>query len=813
MLELKNVTKIYKTEGFEQKALDDVNINFRHNEFVSILGQSGSGKTTLLNIIGGLDHYTSGNLTIDKKSTKEYKDKDWDTYRNHRIGFIFQSYNLISHQTILSNVELALTLSGISKSERKKRAKIALENVGLGDHLNKKPSQLSGGQMQRVAIARALVNNPSILLADEPTGALDSETSVQIMNILKEVSKEKLVIMVTHNPELAEQYSTRIIKLKDGHIIGDSNAFSDEESSKEKVVENVESSKKKSMNLPTALSLSFNNLLTKKGRTILTAIAGSIGIVGIALIISLSNGVQKYINNMQQDSMATEPISMEESTIDYNSTTQNSSLSSTNSNTEKGKITTSDDISNSSYFQTQSITHKNNFEKFKTYLDENKDKINQYATNVQYVYNVDLQIYDKDENNKITKISIDEKSNTSSQELLNEDTLLKNGFSEIVASEAVLNEQYDIVSGTLPNNYNELVLVVDENDQIPLTAMYSLGLRDKKELIDIMNNSANGENLNIKNSSYDYNELIGKNYKLILNSDYYAKENGIWVNKSYDSDYLTNLYNNGTELKVVGIIKAKNGLKNKPKSGFIGYSSKLTEYVVSNINQKEIAKEQLENKEVNVLTGNKFDNITSTYEDNLKLLGIAKINSPSKINIYPKDYESKNQLKQIIEEYNKTVDEKDKVKYTDLTESLLLGVKTAVQMVSYVLIAFVAISLLVSGIMISIITYISVLERTKEIRILRAIGASKKDISRVFKAETIIEGLVAGSLGIVVTFLLNMLINLIVNALAHIENIASLPFVGAIILILVSSLLTVIAGSIPAKMASRKDPVESLRGE
>ena len=809
MLELKKITKIYKTEGFEQKALDEVSINFRRNEFVSILGQSGSGKTTLLNIIGGLDHYTSGDLIIDQKSTKQYKNKDWDSYRNHRIGFVFQSYNLITHQSILSNVELALTLSGISKSERKKRAKDALKNVGLGDHMNKKPSQLSGGQMQRVAIARALVNNPDILLADEPTGALDSETSIQIMDLLKEIAKEKLVIMVTHNPELAEQYSTRIIRLKDGHMLGDTNPYSDEECAKEEIKEQKENAKKTSMSLLTALSLSLNNLMTKKGRTILTSIAGSIGIIGIALILSLSNGVRKYIDDMQKDALASEAISMEETSMDLGAVTNNTEAIPQEKAIEENKITTKDDISTSSYFTTQSMTHKNNLAKFKTYLEENKDKIQKYAINVQYAYNVDLQIYHKDENNRIYKVS----SKDTSDELMQDSTLLTNSFSELVNNEDILKEQYEVVSGKIPSNYNELVLVVDENNQIPLSVMYSLGIKNKDELTDMISKVSNGEKIEVENSSYDYNELIGKKYKLILNSDYYIKENGKWIDKSLDSEYLSQLYDNGMELEIVGIIKAKSDIKSKPKTGFMGYTNKLTEYVISNIKEKEITKQQLENKEINVLTGEKFDNINSSYEDNLKTLGIASMESPSKINIYPKDFESKKQLKQIIEDYNKEVEEKDQIKYSDLTETLLSGLTTAVNIISYILIAFVAISLVVSGIMISIITYISVLERTKEIGILRAIGASKKDVSRVFKAETIIEGLISGGLGIAVTLLLNLLINVIVKAFFKIDNIASMPFIGAIILILISSFLTLIAGTIPSKMASKKDPVEALRSE
>ncbi len=806
MLELKNITKIYKTEVIYQKALDNININFRSNEFVSILGQSGSGKTTLLNIIGGLDHYTSGDLIINKKSTKQYKDCDWDIYRNHKIGFIFQSYNLIPHQSILENVELALTLSGISKAKRIRIAKEALIKVGLEDHLKKRPSQLSGGQMQRVAIARALVNNPDIILADEPTGALDSETSIQIMDLLKDIAKEKLVIMVTHNPELAEQYSTRIIKLKDGHIIGDNNPYNGEECQQEKSDE--KNTKKTSMGFLTSLSLSLNNLMTKKGRTILTSIAGSIGIIGIALILSISNGTREYIDDMQKDVLASEAISMQENYADI-SFTQDLIVSDT-SNIDKSKITTKDDISKSTYVTEKSKIHKNNLSKFKIYLEENEEKISKYATNIQYTYDIDLQIYNKDENNNINNVS---SRKSTYDELGQETSLITNSFAELVNDEEMINDQYDLVSGKLPEKYNELVLVVDENNQIPLSVVYSLGIKDNEELGNILNKISQGEKIDIQNTSYDYDELIGKKYKLILNSDYYVKENGKWIDKSNDDEYLEYLYENGIDLEVVGIIKVKEDIKSSPKSGFMGYTDKLIEYIISNINEKEITQEQLENKEINVLTGEKFDNINSSYEDNLSLLGIANMENPSEINIYPKNFEAKTKLKEIINNYNNEVSEEDKLKYTDLTEVLLSGLTTAINIVSYILIAVVAISLVVSGIMISIITYISVLERTREIGILRAIGASKKDVARVFKAEAIIEGLISGILGISVTLLINLLINVIVKSSFKIDNIASMPFIGAILLILISAGLTLIAGTIPSKMASKKDPVEALRSE
>ena len=806
MLEIKKITKTYITAGFKQKALDEVSINFRRNEFASILGPSGSGKTTLLNIIGGLDHYDKGDLIINETSTKKYKDRDWDTYRNHRVGFVFQSYNLIPHQSVLSNVELALTLSGVSKKERNRRAKKALEKVGLEKHINKKPTELSGGQMQRVAIARALVNDPEILLADEPTGALDSETSIQIMNLLKEIAKEKLVIMVTHNPELAETYSTRIVKLKDGKIIDDTNPYNGKEDTQLDLERERKHTKKTSMNLKTALSLSLNNLMTKKGRTILTAFAGSIGIIGIALILSLSNGVQEYIDRVQKETLSSYPLSIESNTIDFTSMIENFTEVS-DEECKEGAICTTDNISNSPYLTIESSVISNNLKDFKSYIENNKE-IENYVTDIQYTYDLDLQIYSKNSHNEIVKVNPNiENMNTMMGMQAIGTSMLSNVFNELIDSEDLLNSQYEILEGKMPQNYNELVLIVDEDNKIPLSVMYSLDIENRKELSEIITKLSNKEEVDINTINYDYNDLLDRTYKLILNSAFYQKEGNIWINK-YN---LEELYENALELKVVGIVKVKEGAT--ATSGYIGYTHDLTEYVIKEINNQEITKEQLANPNTNILTGQSFDGFTFSYENNLKVLGIADLDNPKTINIYPKDFNSKEQIEEIIREYNSEVDEINEIKYTDMVGVLLSGITTIIDVISYILIAFVAISLVVSSIMIAIITYISVLERTKEIGVLRAIGASKKDVTRVFNAETLIEGFISGIIGIIVTLLICIPINIIVENLFGVPNLAKLPIMGAIILVIISVLLTVFAGLVPSRMASKKDPVEALRSE
>ena len=786
MLELKNITKTYITDSFKQTALDNVSINFRKNEFASILGPSGSGKTSFLNIIGGLDHYDTGNLIINETSTKKYTDRDWDTFRNHRIGFVFQNYNLINHQTVLSNVELALTLSGVSKKLRRGKAKKALKQVDLEKHINKKPSQLSGGQMQRVAIARALVNDPDILLADEPTGALDSETSIQIMNILKDIAKNKLVIMVTHNAELANSYSTRIIKLKDGKIIADTNPFDGKVNTKLDLEKEKKNTKKTSMNIRTALSL--------------------------------SNGIQNYIDKVQKETLASYPITIDESTVDFTSIINNTK-DQKEVKCKNNKICTKDDISNNPYLTIKSSIIKNNLSKFKIYLDKNGGNINFYVTDIQYKYNLDLQIYSKNSSDKLIKVTSNNRNNSFMTKNYNEtsnsistDSLLTNPFTELIDNKDLLNSQYKLLTGKMPSNYNEMLLIVDENNNIPLSVIYSLDIETRDKLTDIIKKASNNKKINLDSISYNNNDLLKRTYKLILNTDFYEKEGNIWVNKKDNSSYLENLYNNGVELKIVGIAKAKEDTTNA-NSDFVGYTHDLVKYVINEINNREITKVQLENKDINIFTGTKFDEITSTYDNNLELLGINKLESPTSINIYPKDFTSKEKIEEIIKDYNKTQKKGNQINYTDMVGTLLSGITTIVNVISIILIVFVAISLIVSSIMIAIITYISVLERTKEIGILRSIGPSKKDITRVFNAETIIEGFASGLLGIIITLLLCIPINIIVNKRFNIIHVVSLPVTGAIILIIVSILLTLIAGLIPARIASKKDPVESLRSE
>lgn len=813
MLEIKNVSKVYEVANFKQNALNNVSIKFRKNEFVSILGPSGSGKTTLLNIIGGLDQYTEGDLIIDNISTKKYKDSDWDSYRNHRIGFVFQNYNLIQHQTILANVEMALRLSGIKKQERKKRALEALKKVGLEKHVNKKPNQLSGGQMQRVAIARALINNPEIILADEPTGALDSNTSIQIMNLLKEIARDRLVIMVTHNPELANTYSTRIVELKDGKIISDSMPYYEENLITENIEVKKKKSKKTSMSFKTAFGLSMNNLMTKKGRTILTAFAGSIGIIGIAVILSISTGVQNYIDKTEEETLSSYPITIEETSIDIGSFMENSMNSKTNC--DDGNVC-SNNIMGDLLTATTSSKISNNLVEFKTYLDNNTE-IKDYVNDIKYHYGFDLQIYAN--NDKIVKVN----PNTLSQAMMggNMDNTMsfsssQNVFTELVDNERLLESQYQVLKGRFPEKYDEIVLIVDENNQLTDYSMYALGLKDQQEIVNIHQSIMNGNVYENSVSSYTYDDILNLKYKLILNTDYYVKENNMWINKSTNPMFLKKLVDNGIDLKIVGILKPSEGAATA-LSDVMGYRSDLVKYVMEKNNNAKIAKEQKANDKINVFTNTNFDGLQNSYDMNLRILGITSSDKPTSIDIYPKSFEDKENIKSIISNYNdnmKNTNQEEKViTYTDYVGILMNGVTSIIDVITIVLIGFVAVSLVVSSIMIAIITYISVLERTKEIGILRAIGASKKDISRVFNAETFIEGLIAGVLGIAVTLLINVPINLIVGNLAGVSTIATLETSSAIILVLISVTLTVIAGFIPAKMASKKDPVESLRTE
>ena len=806
MLNIKKITKVYKTGSFTQKALDNVSIAFRKSEFVSILGPSGSGKTTLLNIIGGLDKYTSGDLIINEVSTKKYKDKDWDSYRNHRIGFVFQSYNLIPHQTVLSNVELALTLSGVSKKERRRKAKAVLKEVGLEKHINKKPNQMSGGQMQRVAIARALVNDPDILLADEPTGALDSETSVQIMEILKKISKDKLVIMVTHNPELASTYSNRIISLKDGKITDDTNPYDGEKIEKYKEGK----TKKTSMNFFTALGLSLNNLMTKKGRTILTAFAGSIGIIGISLILSLSKGVNNYIEKVQEDTLTSYPLTIEKQSVDMGSVMTSLMDKSKNIEHEKDAIY-SNDIMTGMMSTMYGKVKTNNLVKFKEYLEKTK-KFDEYVNDIKYTYKLDLQIY-KDNlkvnpSNMMSMFGYD--TSNPMGNAMTDDVVI---FNELSENKKLLESQYDILKGRMPEAKDELVLIIDKNNEINDFVLYSIGLKDQAEIQETLQNMVSGNEIKeFQQTKFTYDEILNTKYKLVLNSDYYVKQNGIWIDSSENPEYMKDILDNSLELKIVGIIKPKEDSNISLEQG-VGYTKALTEYVVENVNNSDIAKEQKENKNINVFTGIPFTGM-ETVDTSLQKIGVVDLDNPYTINLYPKNFESKDEIEKLIKEYNnKQKNDDNKIEYTDFVGLLINSITTIVNVIGYVLIAFVSISLVVSSIMIGIITYISVLERTKEIGILRAIGASKKDISRVFNAETFIIGLFSGLLGTVITCILNIFINIGIKNITGVTVSAILPIGSAVVLIIISTLLTLIGGLIPSKIASKKDPVIALRTE
>ena len=852
MLELKNITKIYKVANEDQKALNRVNIKFRKSEFVSILGQSGSGKTTLLNIIGGLDNYTSGDLVINGISTKKYTDRDWDTYRNHSIGFVFQTYNLIPHQTALQNVELSLTLSGVSKVERRKKAKEVLKSVGLESQMYKRPNQMSGGQMQRIAIARALVNDPDILLADEPTGALDSETSIQIMELLKEIAKDRLVIMVTHNPDIAYDYSTRIVKLLDGKIIDDSDPFEEENEELNKKEVKDKKSKKTYMSFKTALGLSLNNLMTKKGRTILTAFAGSIGIIGIALILSLSHGINKYIERTEEETLSSYPLIIEKENVDMSSLLQAFAGSYEGKENKDGKIHSINIMGDLFETMSQKVKH-NDIKALKEYL-ENKTNIKDYTSDIEYTYNVTMNLYKKDPNkiirvNPTTVLDVIGFGASGVSSLYSGYMANYDVFYELLNNKKLNERQYEIVKGRWPKNYNEVILEVDEYNRISDYTMYSLGLLNQDDLKEDFNKMTSGQKVKTKDYSFTMDDVMNLSFKLVLNTDYYVKENGIWIDKSKDEKHMRYVLDNAEEIKIVGIVKkSSEAIGGNGGYGMVGYKHELMEHLINKINETEIVKEQLADKNKNVFTGVEFStnstfdinsltpeqmaafqnmseaelaefmqsysqNMTSSYDENVRKLGIAEINNPDGISLYPKDFDSKEEIEKIIDKFNKGKKEADQIEYTDIVGVMMSSVQSIVNVISSVLIAFVAISLIVSSIMIAIITYISVLERIKEIGILRAVGASKKDISRVFNAETLIEGTVAGIMGIIVTLLLNIPINIIIKNKLNISNIAILPVKGALILIAISMFLTVIAGFIPAKIASRKDPVEALRTE
>ncbi len=1044
MLKLKDIVKEYPTGDSKVVALKGIDIEFRRNEFVSILGHSGCGKTTMLNIIGGLDQYTTGDLIIEGKSTKDFKDGDWDSYRNHSVGFVFQNYNLIPHQSVLSNVELALTLSGVSKAERKKRAVEALEKVGLGDQVNKKPNQMSGGQMQRVAIARALVNNPEILLADEPTGALDTETSVQIMELLKEISQEKLVIMVTHNPELADEYSTRIIRLVDGKIVDDSDPYTTEEvERKEKTKAEKKSEKKAAKQMPkkpsmsffTALSLSLNNLMTKKGRTFLTSFAGSIGIIGIALILALSNGFQAYIDSVQQDALTSYPIMIESTAMDMNA------MMNSMAGTTPGEVdhpldkVYSNTMASSMMESFSSEIWSNDLAAFKEYIENDPNSVFSYnsqeeeeklISSIQYTYGGKLNIYSSDTENGINQVypspvisimesmmgSIDLGGMQIDTSMMSSMTKSMNSWQELIDNQSLLEEQYEIVTGTWPSDYNEVVLIVDKNNEISDIAIQGLGLITQEEMMQAFMAMQNGEEYVATTREMEYEDILNLTFRIVLEPDYfsYNEETKTWDDMRGDEEYIRKLVNKGEEIKVVGIIRPSEGSLMVATPGAIGYTPALTTHIIEKTNSSEIVKQQKANPEIDVFTGipfavaeeaanaqaapaasgvslnpdvntpalaegmapvassmkfegdapkasftdtpsgtmdfSQFPAVTEeevyasidenfsgeeaekmkrivelmlkntrsisernelagyldeilagqeiegigqvsgsqavsflgmmdrdtklkmlgaimsgemggvtppsggdenpdepgdqppeavepepepepepipqplakSYDEALSILGVADVASPKSIYIYPKDFEAKDRISQEIEKYNEAAiaagNEEAEIKYTDYIGVLLSSISSIINIISWVLSAFVSISLVVSSIMIGIITYISVLERTKEIGILRAIGASKKDITRVFNAETLIVGFVSGALGILLTLLLSLIINyIIVPAVTTLPLAAQLPVKEALILVAISMVLTVISGLVPAKIASRKDPVEALRSE
>ena len=909
MLQINNISKVYKTGELLQTALDQVSLNLRDNEFVAILGPSGSGKTTLLNVIGGLDRYDSGDLIIDGISTKKYKDRDWDSYRNHSIGFVFQSYNLIPHQSILSNVELALTISGISRSERRKRAKEALEKVGLGDQVHKRPNQLSGGQMQRVAIARALVNNPKILLADEPTGALDTETSISVMNLLKEVARDRLVVMVTHNPELAEEYATRIVKLRDGKIRSDSDPYDVDESSLSEAQHKRMG--KTSMSFLTALSLSFNNLRTKKGRTILTSFAGSIGIIGIALILSLSNGVNNYINKVQKDTMTSYPIEIEAQAIDLASMIEieRSGGTTTKKDHESdGVYADHSTFEQASSYRT-SIKH-NNLTEFKKYLDDPNSEIHKYIgeNGIIYSYYVPFSVYSYEpegalinldgsnlNDNRKGRIRSDEDLMSgimSTPSVENMQELLTGANGDLISE--TLKDSYELVKGEWPDAYDEIVLVLDSNSEIDAITLYKMGLLPREEYRDIVEKLRNEETVEFDLQKLDYDAVMSHTFYLLPACDQYLKqESGFYDQVGMDDKEFDTVMEKAIPLKITGIIREKSGADFTPINNPIGYTHELTEYLISYAESHPLIQEQLSSPDASVLNGAKFspsdnegkiedaknwlsklsskekadmfrelmemyatgnpseddsmmdmsDNelaalldeyllsadgsndeqllmvyesfiSVGTFEQNLENFGYVNRETPSSINIYADSFEGKEGITSCIDKYNETASEENKITYTDFIGLLMSSVTTIVNVISYVLIAFVAVSLVVSSIMIGIITYISVLERTKEIGILRAIGASKRNISQVFNAETFIIGFLAGLIGIGITLLLLIPGNMIIQSIAGSSDVsASLPIGGAIILIVLSTILTLIGGLIPSKKAAKKDPVVALRSE
>lgn len=883
MLTLSNIHKEYASGELRVEALKGVSLSFRKNEFVAVLGPSGCGKTTLLNIIGGLDRYTQGDLIIKGRSTREYKDADWDSYRNHSVGFVFQSYNLIPHQTVLSNVELALTLGGVPAKERRRRAVQALERVGLGDQLNKKPNEMSGGQMQRVAIARALVNDPEILLADEPTGALDSETSVQIMDVLKEIASDRLVIMVTHNPELAAQYATRTIRLLDGRVTDDTMPFDGQDDMAQPPARTGATS----MHFGTALHLSLNNLMTKKGRTFMVALAGSIGIIGIALILSLSNGVNEYIKSVEEDTLAQYPLTIESETMNQSAllTAMMSASSGKDIPHEEGRVYSSNVMGDLMSAMVSEV-NANDLPSFKAYLDGSQE-IADMTSSIAYEYGSTLRIYNRNAVGGVQQVQpstvIDTMTNSSmmsnanalasmsSMSSLSQMTSMynMNVFFELAGASVHRSGSYELLAGHMPQKYDELLLVVGEDDDISDTTLYTLGLRDQSEVQQLFMTLLTGSTVQTETISYSYDDLLNLTFTLVLPGNLYQEQgDGIYADISGDEAAMSQALDQGVTLHIAGIARSSsNSMISSMMAGGVGYTHELVEYVVSANNETPAVKAQRAHPDTDIFTGINFSGgvdmepsmemldaylnslpqeqqtavramigmmseerilsmmraemakqkTDATYESNLAKLNATNLDTPTQIKIYPIDFESKQRIVDLIEQYNAQMQAaghaEGVIRYTDYVGSLMSSVTTIVDTISYVLIAFVSISLVVSSIMIGIITYISVLERTKEIGILRAMGASKGDVSRVFTAETLIIGLVAGFLGVLVTWLLTFPINALIHHLTQINAAAILPGGAAAILVAISMLLTILAGAIPSRMAAKKDPVVALRTE
>lgn len=913
MLALKNIVKDYVTGDTTVRAMKNISINFRENEFVAILGPSGCGKTTMLNIIGGLDRYTSGDLVINGKSTKTFTDGDWDTYRNHSIGFVFQSYNLITHQTVLANVELALTLSGVSKKERREKAIEALKKVGLEKHIYKRPTQMSGGQMQRVAIARALINNPDIILADEPTGALDSETSVQIMELLKEVAKDKLVIMVTHNPELALQYATRVVRCLDGNIIDDSNPFvpteEDFKIEKEKAEGEKKKGKKPSMSMATAFTLSLRNLVTKRARTIMTAVAGSIGIIGIALVLALSNGINGYIDRIESDALLLFPMSVEKEAVNTDSLLQTA----LGLNPLLGVNHEKDAVYVNNSFNTMINTfvaqsNSNNLQSFKKYIDENRSKFDELCNDVQFNYTTKLNIYRVQENENPIQVNpstlldnINMQSISSLEGFVDIDSYT-NLWKQLVGDNDTIGNYYDVIYGRLPKDYNEVVVIVDGNNEVTELMAYALGLKDQSQFtMNLMNALAGGEKLESGEAErISYDDILGLRFKMLTNSDLMHKDEktGLWSDMRNNAIYVSNELKDAVDVKVVGIVRPGEDNVLSVGTGYIGYTGELMDYALKRTRESEVVKEQLKNPKKDVITGmeffdktvNDFDladidlneidfnklNITPflsmakdmdlsqiditdmssmfnfgdmsdlqkklmegyltddqvlafkqayidtvnskcSLEKTYETIGYSDEGNPTSISLYPKDFDTKAEVNDMVDYYNKSVTEDGHEELTiNCTDYIGIAMNIATQainIVTYTLVIFVAISLVVSSIMIGIITYVSVIERTKEIGILRSIGASKRDVSNVFNAETFIIGLSAGLIGIGVTLLCEIPINLLLRHLTGAPISAILPFTDGLALVCVSVFLTFIAGLIPSSLAAKKDPVEALRTE